>query len=426
MLNHKTKLFLSVAILLAGCTTTLTSKKLAPGTGPDSVGSTYYLPQQTIRVAVTYELRSCEGKADVTKTASITTTNGVDGSAKFHVPANTLSSGNKTTSLTVATFDDGTLRSLGATVDDRTSEIVGGVVGSAGSIARIATGVAFNDGTSVNCSTDLNDIVAKRETLVKNLRDSNMFKGEGERAGAIEALNRLNAATRITRNISFTPNPNASAVDRVSRVANTSMSTERALTNWLDGTNAKSRDNYIKQLLGTTICIRPGQDGGAKVTANPMCGNDQLLIQDDVGNLPSSGLVYRDQKYVEVVVCNLTCGQNGSGIVGRQQVALAQFGPWRTIELTSKPFQDKNVMASWTSAGRLTSLTIGSSSSLEALANSLNTSATSIRETAGAIVTTDQEAINAEIALIRSQADLIEQQNRLEGLQNTTTDLTDN
>ena len=184
--------------------------------------------------------------------------------------------------------------------------------------------------------------------------------GQGERAGAIEALNRLNAQTQLTRTISFRPNPyQANAYERTSRSFNTSQSTENMLNSWLDGSgNAKTR---VTELINTTICIRPGDDGGTKLKADKNgCLASTLLDQavPTTINTPQLGMIYRDPKRVLVVVCNTTCGTTAKPeIIARQQVALAQFGPWRSIRLTSKAFQDKSVMASWTSAGQMTSLT---------------------------------------------------------------------
>lgn len=425
-----TKFYTFAAILLAGCTTTLTSKKVDSGfpLALSDVGSTYYLPKQTINVAITYELKSCEqagAKMNISKSATINTSNSPDGNARFHVPAASLSSGNKTTSITVSTFDNGTLRSLGGTIDDRTSEIIGGIISTTGSVIRSASGLGVEFSTppvnNTNCSDTLNIIVKDRDELMANLRKADRYTGVDEREGAIEALNRLIAATRVTRTIRYTPEPNPEILGDyhlVSQRFDTSSGTKAVLESWMKD-SAKSKPTS-SELLMTVICIGPGVDGGNKLTNDKNgCGAKTLLSLPILGSPSNDGLTYRDPKYVNVNICGKTCKDE---TIGRSQVALAQFGPWRSIKLTSKAFQDKNVMASWNNTGRLTSLTIGSSSSLEAIANTLNTSAESIRGTIGEVVTTDQEALNAEIALIRSQADLIEQQNRLNALQNSTTD----
>ena len=467
MFGNGTKVLLFAGILLTGCTTTLTSTKIESGSdlALDEVGGTYYLPKQAINAAITYELRSCETGGNsptpnvkISKSVAISTSNSPDGNARFYVPAGSLSSGNKTTSLTISTFDDGTLRSLGATIDDRTSESIGGIVNSAGSILGIATGATIatatgGTGGSLECNETIKKTIKRRDDLTGDLRDPNKFLGEEERAAAIDVLNRLTAMTRYTRNISFTPDPNGAIQEaRVSKTFDQSKSTEARLNSWLNGSPVSGQ--FVGETLKTVICIRPGIDGGEEI-ANSMnrCGkylNPTKLVnpvklasaekpsgQEDnkrdgkaqqSSRNPSSenlGLIYRDPKSVRVIVCGKTCEGAQSEVIGQSQVALAQFGPWRSIQLTSKAFQDKNVMASWNAGGRLTSLTFGSSSSLEALANTLNTSAQSISGTIGSVVTTDQEALNAEIALIRSQADLIEQRNRLTTLQNGTTDPTE-
>ena len=449
-LRAKTTYLVSAAILLSGCTTTLNSKKIKQGDDASKVGSVYYLPQQTINVAVTYELQSCvdvdsASNVKINRRASVSTSNSPDGNAKFEVPVDSLSAGNKTTSLTLSTFDDGTLRSLGATIDDRTSEAIGGIVGSVGSIISTVSGISpvrasLNQNQNqdqdqvLGCSEDFKKIVKDREILNARLRNADSFKGEGERAGAIDALNRLTALTRYTRTIPFTPDPNEGEdYKRVSGKFDNSEATENRLSEWLNKSDGSKK--LIKEELKTAICIQPGLDGGKTIadTGKSPCGGNKLLDQSQPSELldeddhtigkndkitANKGLVYRDPKSVAVLVCGGKCDD----IIGRGQVSLAQFGPWRYITLESKAFQDKNVMASWNNAGRLTSLTFGASSSLGAVATTLNTSAASIRTTVGELVTTDQEALNAEIALIRAQADLIEQRNRLDTLQNASTD----
>ena len=74
-------------------------------------------------------------------------------------------------------------------------------------------------------------------------------------------------------------------------------------------------------------------------------------------------------------------------------------------------------MASWSQSGRLMSLTIGGSSSLEALTGALNSSTNTAREAISEIITTDIEQLNAEVAIVRAEADLLEQRARLLGLQ---------
>ena len=445
MRNSKIIMTLMTGLLVTGCATSLTSKKVSLDEKVGT-GSNYYLPQQTIRIAITYELRSCTSKPDITKQAAISTVNGIDSNAYFHVPSEDLASRFKTTSLTVATFDNGILRSLGATVDDRTSEIVGGIVGSAGSIARIASGAAFSD-DKIKCSDAIKKTVKARDDLITKLRNAESFTGDGQRAGAIDALNRLNTQLRFVRNIEYLPNPNET-VDylRVSKQFNESPSASNTLNSWLSGSEGNVGE-MVAKLIATTVCIRPsGVDNAVIVNSYHGCGQNSLLNQNStivprVPEVPATdttqaipaqpatlkppltGLIYRQPKPVQVVVCNAVCDEP---VIATQTVELAQFGPWRSIELTSKAFQDKNVMASWTSAGRLTSLTVGSASSLEALANTLNSSASSIRDTVGEVITTDQESLNAQIAITRAQADLIEQRNRLDALQTSVSDESDN
>jgi len=381
---QKTILSISLTAMLAlgACSTSLESRRVSANnfTGVGS-GATYFLPQQALRIAVTYEVRSCTaGKADIRRSAVITAQNRPDDNARFAVSTSALASRFKTTSLTVGTYDDGTLQSLGATADDRSAEIIGGVVGTGASIARIAIGAGSS---AAACSVNTSAHVTARDMLINQLRDPTVLKDEDDRAAAVDQLARLNASLQMVRNITYVPNASATdSWDRVSRSFDTSETTKEILERWLDNNDANYASN-ITNLQKTTVCIRPILSGEPTISTDHRDCGASKLVNVDVGMAsPPSGIVYRDPRRILVVVCQDKCTEtvDDDGVIGRAVHSVVQLGTWRTIKLESKAFQDRNAMATWARTGQLTSLTIGASSSIEALASALNTSASTARE----------------------------------------------
>ena len=405
--------FTTLFLLTTACTTNLKVQKIKESNFSSiGTGIVYFLPQQSLNVAVTYAVQSCaNGKANISRRAAITASNQADESAQFSILTSELSSRLKTTSLTVGTYDDGTLRSLGAEVNDRSAETLNGVVGAAASIARVVTGAALS--SDAPCSKMTEKYWAARTQLIEDLQNPTLYTDEDERASAVDVLSRLNASLSFVRNIAYTPNRAEKNVqDRVSREFTKSGSTENMLKRWFGVGN---NDDLVTKLLNITICIHPGNDNDEKIAEEYRgCNGNSLLKIDELSSVPSDGLIYREPRRVRIVVCGDSCKD---GTIGQATIALAQLGDWRSIELESKAFQNKNAMASWSQSGRLMSLTIGGSSSLEALTGALNSSTNTAREAISEIITTDIEQLNAEVAIVRAEADLLEQRARLLGLQ---------
>ncbi|MEO1242982.1 MAG: hypothetical protein AAFX54_13830 [Pseudomonadota bacterium] len=419
--------FLCAPIVLIGCTTQLETVHIAKGFAPSTEGASYYLPKQSLKIEITYELRECptpparvppgssppQLDAVVKKTAIVTATNVLDAEARFVLAHKSLSSGNKSTELTISTYENGTIKSVGAKIDDRTSEIIGSTFETAGKVARLALGGVA---ASLTCTDQARKTVSKRNELRRELMDPALYADEHERTAAVDAYNRMQEFLKIKRIFSFSPNPTAAPqANRVSKLDD-----NRTGLNKFNKWFANAANNAdVKKLNETALCIRVGVDGGDTLGAQPKICSKALKV--DVGERPKeAGLAYRDPYNALVVICDEKCDANGSNIIGAKSVQLAQFGDWRNLSLKSKPFQDRNVAANFSSAGRLISFTAGGSAALEALAGSLSKGVDAAASGVETSRSSDINKLNAELALTKAKADLIEQQQRLDLLEADT------
>jgi len=443
-------------LLISACTTTLTSKKLNSSNLKNATGQTYMLPKQRLRFAVEYKLKDCKvteadrqnaskngidlftrSVADVDVDATMTVDSIPDAEASFFVPVSSLSSGNKTTDITVTTSDMGILQNMNATIDDRSAETIGAIVQTAGNIARLVT-----SGVSTGaCSKEYFDFVETRKELIKKLRTDQSLVGPA-RAAAVDSLSRLQTALRVQRTLTVVPGKTESKSssqdpEKMLNLFTTNFNFSKAqnragyndareeMVKWFQN----DPDNNLDRLLNTEIEFQLGIGGDNCSNIDSTVPSDFgldcigaerdiILIKDDLNDY-NNGVIYRDPLWLKVRACLTKCSTNNTNIIPPTDIQLAQFGAWRKIGLKSKPFQDKNFMATWNANGRLTSLMYGSSASNEALFGALNTSTNSIRETIGTFQTTPLEDLTEELNEIRARADIIEQTNRLEALQMT-------
>ncbi len=158
--NSTTHYFLAAALtasFTAGCTTSIDVARLTPEVQPD--GLVYYLPMARFDVEVTREIKGCfKGDEmlpdtfrsyvetepslitmDITATVKQRFVADAANPYLWRYPA--LDKKTKITSTTVAMYDNGTLKSINASADDRTGEIAGNVVKGVATLVASASGL---------------------------------------------------------------------------------------------------------------------------------------------------------------------------------------------------------------------------------------------------------------------------------------------
>jgi hypothetical protein len=130
---------------LIGCTD-LEVKRLGHGV---TEGIPYYLPKKSFLVSAEYVLNQCDLDTAsppnltfrITKTITIVPLVEPDENEKFYIPYSSLRNAFKDTDITVENYDNLTLKSVNATVTDKTGETITALIGTSLRVASLAGGV---------------------------------------------------------------------------------------------------------------------------------------------------------------------------------------------------------------------------------------------------------------------------------------------
>jgi len=424
-----------VGLALAGCTTTLQTARYEPDITPDTAGPGYYLPRQTVSVEVVYQLEYCPIDGDdsdteeyrIRKVASMRIRNGVDGAEHYRLDYPALSSGLKTTDVKLETYANGTIKSIGATVDDRTAEVVGSVMQIAAKVVTTALTGTLAEG-QIGCLETVKTQLNELKKLRAKLKDPEQLTDEEERAAAVDALNRLEAFFTIRRTFSFTPTRGDGGLARVDSFK----SAEEVFTKWFDG--PLSQDAGFKALTRTTVCVLPGitrhftpeEATEPQKVEQKIDGSDQTVcdkairlappveIPTENGVIP--GVVYRDPAGVTLVACNNYCVGGSRVIIGATRGYVSQLGVYRLLQLSSSGFQDRNLAATFTEGGRLSAFNYGSAAALDSFASTAAAAVTSTTQALEAVRDREINEIKRETELLEAKASRIDAQTKLDGL----------
>jgi hypothetical protein len=390
---------------VSACTTSLTHEQLAAGIQPKQPGFSYYLPRVRFTVTVTYVLNSCPPGAaegmpapiDVSQTVSIIESPVVDDTQHFSVPLKTLTSGWKTTTMTATLYDNQTLHTLGASVDDQTAEVVKGVVGTALSIARTVTLATSVPGVAMQRSVCTPLVYAALQAVddgQKKLLDSTL--SAEQRAAWATVVTAARGPLEFSHSYAIDPTPFRS---------------QQEVRPPSDKIRAWFTNLAVSDLETITTGVRVR---GFPVTTAPL---------PDAWK--GAGIIYREPAPVIVEAYSVTSG--AERILATLNGRAGQFGAYRIIPLTNGAFENNNISLSFAGNGQLESLTYGTRSRFETIANTVSETATSV-ETFLAKRAADEEAarqaaagaefkaIQAETELLKAKADKIEQERRLRNL----------
>ena len=137
---------LSAAVLLGGCTTSLSSNVTMPGASNALLsGFTYQLPYAQFDIQSVRRLTACPGVADADDYAfslEVTSTRRFAAGADVTLDYAALSAPTKTTTFSAAQHENGMLRTVNAAADDRTGPVIENVVTGISRIALAGAGVA--------------------------------------------------------------------------------------------------------------------------------------------------------------------------------------------------------------------------------------------------------------------------------------------
>jgi hypothetical protein len=391
-------------LALAACTTTMTHQQVDAGARPLVPGLNYFLPKQVYAITATYEISSCpnaNGTAEekraplvVSQKASLAESSVADGSARYSIPYDTLTSAWKTTSLTATLYENQTLHTLGASADDRSGAIVKNVVGTILSIARLQAGVAAARPAApvpALCTADVYTALKLRKQGRAKLLDPTL--DDKQRAAWSAVIATAQTSLQFEQTYGFEPS--------TSMTRGEWSAPAHKLRAWfqnpgLIGTASPAELEAYQATLTTSAQVL-----GVNPEASP-------LPNDWAGH----GVLYREPAKVQVEVCAGSCEKPASMRLARMDSWAGQFGRTMVFPLKNGPFEKNNLTISFAANGRLESFTYGRESTLEKLSASVAENATSVEGYLNAKRAADEtaatEAAGAELAALQDEAAILE------------------
>lgn len=415
---------LTALLLASGCTTNLTTEKLLPT--PTTESGTieanrfdYYLPKKEITATVSYRLVRCDPDgAKIARTATVTFVDSADLDQHYAIKYEDLDNMFKTSTFEAKRYPDGTLKSVGATIDDRSAGIAKAVVGTVLSVAKTAvTGLTLMtlgddaqdaSGQAATCTPRAIDLVNSLEAIQDDLRTT---RGDADERAAM-----VDAAQRITALL-------------------TASSARKAV--WANANQPEPREPRVAIPGPASFSsLVEGELPGNCLTVSRKTGVRDAETTEDTAPSQAKqpvlkGILYREPVAAEVVVYGNVKHQEYPCILETEKqttlvsetVRIPQLGGLRFITLNNGAFDKNNVSLLFAPDGTLESMGYGSESRLERAAGATADSADLIQGFAaerGSLRDTQAaKEVQAKLDLVRAQADLIEAEQKLQALQAT-------
>lgn len=159
---------ISAALLLSGCATHLESVSVDKGDPKTRQGIAYFLPFTQFTVTTTWTIGAC-GQSGPELTAEVTAKAGsaADPDALHVIDYQALSAWTKTSSVKVDFYDSGAIKSINASADDKTGEIIASIASSVGKLGAFAVGGLRE---TKACSQAVNDALNNLPGLKDTIR----------------------------------------------------------------------------------------------------------------------------------------------------------------------------------------------------------------------------------------------------------------
>ncbi|GAA5069801.1 hypothetical protein [Lysobacter panacisoli] len=429
-------------LLVGGCSTKLHSNLIDAGT-PPGPGVLYTLPRATFDAEVTFLVVGCERKAglDVLKyeigAGTVRQYLTPDPTETYRIPYNELSAPTKVTSVDIAMYPTGMIKSINSEVDDRTSQVMSAVAGTFLNLAKAyATTITPMSGSAApgNCDTNLEQTLAARRKLLytdlpKAKADDETLRAAQKKVDdtttKLHAANAQLAAAQEAKDAAAVPK-HKSEIANLQATLKTQQAAvagkqERAPAVMADLAREEAALSVKAYLSGWTpkpgklsVSISAKQDELKEIyraiTNKPLTsslvGDFTATLAVEVESLPAAavtppaqgqapasyeGLVYR---LPAVGALKVSTAGSSNGLVRQSSVSLPQFGTKGAIWLRNRPFDKNSVVAAFNEDGSLVSVGFKSEAQAER-------AALAAQETSKSLV----DLMQLRLDTLRAQAD---------------------
>lgn len=422
----------------AGCTTHLDAVRMNKDAVPPVAGAPYFLNFTQFTVNVARRLR-CEDAATqqpfaVAVSIEVTPAEARDPTRAYVIDLASLQSALKVSNVEVEYYDDGTLKSVNASAEDRSGEVLKSTVSTLGklAVAGVTFGAAKDQAASActDAARKAQDAVVRltREIAAKTAQLKDRTE-QLERVTALSAvvgkdwpaaerrrfsaeidavyqdriaLRTLQEALKAeTRNITVTstatwPPDGETFVSSAATIPDLAAST---LKSW----GASDSDVSALQAASRVFLrLEPAGAFGRTAPCGTACADDAV-----------KGLKYRVPVPGRLVACttpDCAAGERIDAVDG----LVSQLGPVFVLSLDSAPFSNRKVTAAFAQTGLPTKLGVQSiTASAETAATSIGAAVDTALAARAKLVPTPLERLQSETALLKARKDLADAQKAL-------------
>jgi hypothetical protein len=421
---------IALGVLTSACTE-LKVKQLPTGV---IEGIPYALPQKSFLITTEYSLADCTVKLtaekkwtvvlETSQTIGVVPVTEVDQKHRFYIPYSTLRNAFKDTDITIESYDNQTLKSVSATVNDKTGETITAAIGTALRIATIATGVTSFDAATLQKEEDLRKLYCGDEAI-RALNEIKKLKGSG--AAPAKAAGKADAKDA--------PKP-ADADAAAARIAQIKAQylTHKEVLRWTpakpqypQGTTPNSKtvsvEIYPKAFLDKEKWIKKAGiatqdlDNGRikRMITYVFLDLDEIIEPDPpLGDSPA-GFVLRNAPTGLLRVCDAPCPAAFGGDVGNVLSAaehvVPQLGRYVVMPLKNRAFENQTLVINLSADGAITKLGLKSNATAPAALTSLNADLEAINKAKAAHDKAKADAMTAAAAKDKDHANSVKDQN---------------
>lgn len=384
------------------------------GQVPEQPLARYVLPVAAFDIEVRHEIQKCslvDGATylEAKRTVTISARTSTDESKWYSVYPSTFGTGRTKIDATLQFYENGTLKSLNATGEDRTGAIVSNVLGFVVNVVKIGA-LFLADGQSQGCSAEISAALSTLQrynealaTAKQELVALDLAKPDPKTAEKTKTLqDRISYLSQrkqqyIDENLvlvsksTFVPSTTA-------RTLTITPSASQIRTKW----GAQNHAEKIALGLSVQAFAAPSVDlGGRQAAGDPA---------DGAATNPSGGsIVIRQPVRSIIAVCNGECvgtteeltatgPTKNAQVIQKLEADVPQYGHLTVVPIRAKAFESKTLAMTFSSLGRVETLTLKSGSKAEAASAALND--TSAKVLSGSTDIADA-ASNREIAELK-------------------------
>lgn len=399
---------------LVGCTD-LEVKRLGHGVVE---GIPYYLPKKSFLVSAEYVLNQCDLDTAsppnltfrISKTITIVPLVEPDEKEKFYIPYSSLRNAFKDTDITVENHDNLTLKSVNATVSDKTGETITALIGTSLRVASLAGGVnLLARGRSVPRDAYCGAEAISR--LDEYARLSALAAAGGKVSADLAAqVDAARAALAFKQVLHWTP------IKPTDKTAQTRFETTlypSALVGpkkWItkEGIDALARKE------GETLVDKEGRIQ-ALVTHIALDTLEAVIADPDPESFPN-GFRLRNPVLGVLRACDLRCSSESSGeasnVLIAAEYAVPQLGDYIVLPLKNRIFEAQTLVINLSADGVITKMGLKSNATALAAATSVNADLDAIQKAKDARDKAKADAMQSALSKSKNDANQVKDENQ--------------